>query len=161
MAAEAPRSSTDDERERLKLADALTHVLDECRMVLPGIQALFGFQMIAVFNDGFSRKLSEGEQKLHIAAIVLVVVAIALLMAPATLHREAEPKLASDRFLRVATRMLLAAMVPLAVSIAAEVFIVTDMVWHDFVMAVSVAAAVGVLFVVLWFVYPVIYRRTG
>jgi hypothetical protein len=161
MAAEVPRSSTDDECETLKLADALTHVLDECRMVLPGIQALFGFQMIAVFNEGFSRKLSAGEQKLHIAAIVLVVAAIALLMAPAALHREAEPKMASDRFLRVSTRLLLAAMVPLAVSIAAEVFIVTEMVCHDFVTAVSVAMAVGVLFVVLWFVYPIIYRRTA
>ena len=161
MAAAAPRSKTDDERETLKLADALTHVLDECRMVLPGIQALFGFQMIAVFNDGFSRKLGAFEQRLHIVAIVLVVVAIALLMAPAALHREAEPKMASDRFLRVATRMLLAAMFPLAVSIAAEVFIVTDMVWHDPAAAASVAAAVGALFLVLWFVYPVIYRRTA
>lgn len=161
MAAGPPRSKKNDERETLKLADALTHVLDECRMVLPGIQALFGFQMIAVFNDGFSRKLSEGEQKLHIVAIVLVVAAIALLMAPAALHREAEPKMASDRFLRVSTRLLLAAMVPLAVSIAAEVFIVADMVWHDRTVAVSMAAVAGVLFAVLWFAYPIIYRRTA
>lgn len=161
MAAGNPRSKRDDERETLKLGDALTHVLDECRMVLPGIQALFGFQMIAVFNDGFSRKLSEGEQKLHIVAIMLVVAAIALLMAPAALHREAEPKVASDRFLRVSTRLLLAAMFPLAVSIAAEVFIVAGMVWHDRTVAASLAAVAGILFAVLRFVYPIIYRRTA
>lgn len=36
-------------------------------MVLPGIQALFGFQLIAVFNNGFSR-LDRAEQGLHYAA---------------------------------------------------------------------------------------------
>jgi hypothetical protein len=34
-------------REQLTLQDAVKHVFEECRMVLPGIQALFGFQMIA------------------------------------------------------------------------------------------------------------------
>jgi hypothetical protein len=36
--------------EELTLTDAAGRLLDECRMVLPGIQALFGFQLIAVFN---------------------------------------------------------------------------------------------------------------
>jgi hypothetical protein len=39
--------------EKLSLEDALTHLLEECRMVLPGVQALFGFQLIAVFNRSF------------------------------------------------------------------------------------------------------------
>lgn len=30
--------------EALPLSEAVTHLLEECRMVLPGIQALFGFQ---------------------------------------------------------------------------------------------------------------------
>jgi hypothetical protein len=29
--------------EKLTLAESLTHLLEECRMVLPGVQALFGF----------------------------------------------------------------------------------------------------------------------
>ena len=59
-------------RERVSLDSAATHILEECRMVLPGIQALFGFQLIAVFNDGFGEKLSAPQQLLHLAAIVLV-----------------------------------------------------------------------------------------
>jgi hypothetical protein len=31
------------EREKLPLSKAVEYVLDECRMVLPGIQALLGF----------------------------------------------------------------------------------------------------------------------
>ena len=56
-------------------------------MVLPGIQALFGFQLIAVFSPGFSEKLSSGEQELHFVSIVLVVISVALVMAPAAIHR--------------------------------------------------------------------------
>lgn len=37
--------------------EALQQTLDEARMVLPGVQALFGFQLIAVFSDGFERRL--------------------------------------------------------------------------------------------------------
>jgi len=33
---------TSTERETLKPGEKLTHLLEECRMVLPGIQALFG-----------------------------------------------------------------------------------------------------------------------
>ena len=71
------------ERETLSLAEATTHLLEECRMVLPGVQALFGFQLIAVFNAGFSDKLSHAEQCVHLLALALVVVAGALIMSPA------------------------------------------------------------------------------
>ena len=40
-------------QEELTLSEAAKYLLDECRMVLPGIQALFGFQLIAVFNSAF------------------------------------------------------------------------------------------------------------
>jgi hypothetical protein len=41
---------------------SLTHLLEECRMVLPGIQALFGFQLVAVFNTPFKQLLDDREQ---------------------------------------------------------------------------------------------------
>ncbi|MGE5072104.1 MAG: DUF6328 family protein, partial [Anaerolineae bacterium] len=77
-----------NQTEELKLADAVDALLNECRMVLPGVQALFGFQLIAVFNQGFSEKLSTGEQYLHLAALALVANSGALVMAPAAYHRQ-------------------------------------------------------------------------
>src|SRR4051812_21641792 len=71
------------EKEPVKLDSAASHLLEECRMVLPGVQALFGFQLIAVFNQGFDEKLSSGQQQLHFAALFLVAVSTALLMTPA------------------------------------------------------------------------------
>jgi len=86
-------------------------------MVLPGIQALFGFQLIAVFSQSFDQKLSGAEQRLHLLAIGLVAVAIALVMAPAAYHRQAAPRHVSNAFIDVSTRLLLCSMLPLAASI--------------------------------------------
>jgi hypothetical protein len=41
------------QNEELQLAKAAGFFLEECRMVLSGIQALFGFQLITIFNSGF------------------------------------------------------------------------------------------------------------
>lgn len=62
------------DKEQLSLDSAARHILEECRMVLPGIQALFGFQLIAVFNQGFAEKLSAMGQQLHLLSIVLTCV---------------------------------------------------------------------------------------
>ena len=59
--------------------------IEEARMVLlPGIQALFGFQLIAVFIERF-KELTEDEQLIHFSATVLVTIAIVLIMTPPTI----------------------------------------------------------------------------
>src|SRR5881396_182251 len=93
-------------KEPVGLDSAATHLLEECRTVLPGIQALFGFQLIAVFNQGFSQKLTTGEQRLHLVAMTLVAVAIALIMSPAAHHRQTGPEEVSRMFIRLASRLL-------------------------------------------------------
>jgi hypothetical protein len=60
------------QREPLGLKDALTFALEEARIVVPGIQALFGFQLIAVFNYRFEEVFGPVAQRLHLAALVLV-----------------------------------------------------------------------------------------
>ncbi len=88
------------------LAEVVTYVLDECRMVLPGIQALFGFQLIAVFNDRFAQ-LPPGHQAAHLAAMALVALSAGLVMTPAAYHRAVRPYAASNRVVEVGTRLLL------------------------------------------------------
>lgn len=144
--------------EPLDLATALANVLDECRMVLPGVQALFGFQLIAVFNSTFETKLTATDQKLHLLAIALVVIAIALVMAPASLHQQTAPKTASNRFLRVSRRLLLAAMAPLAAGISLDVYLVAEIICNHRGIAGAVAGALFAILISLWFVYPRIYR---
>src|SRR4029450_10869031 len=93
------------------LKDAIQQALDEARMVLPGIQALFGFQLIAVFSDGFAQGLDGVEKSLHVAALALVSVAVALIMTPAAYHRQAHPRRVDERFLKLTSNFVTAAMI--------------------------------------------------
>src|SRR5690242_15145863 len=96
-------------KKREDISEAVSHLLEECRMVLPGIQALFGFQLIAAFNQRFT-ELSYAHQCLHLAATTLVAVCAAIIMTPAAYHRGIEPEVISERFLKICTRFILVSM---------------------------------------------------
>ncbi len=151
--------STEPKRERLSLDSAVRHILEECRMVLPGIQALFGFQLIAVFNDGFAQKLSAMGQELHYISIVLTVIAIALVMTPAALHRQVDPLAASHRFIRCSTVLLLLSMFPLAISICLEIYLIANVITGHFWLSFLSAIGLLVLFSSLWIILPMIEKR--
>jgi hypothetical protein len=140
--------------ERIELDTATTHILEECRMVLPGIQALFGFQLIAVFNQGFGEKLSQVEQLVHLSALVLTVLATVLVMTPAALHRQAQPMEVSERFVWLGSNLILAAMYPLAVAVALDVYVVTSVISKSDKTGVLVAIAVLLVFIAFWIVVP-------
>ena len=84
------KTSRDETKQELSLPKAMDNLIEECRMLLPGIQALFGFQLIAVFNSTFAEKLSSLEQEIHLLAIGLVGLSIALILTPAAYHRQIE-----------------------------------------------------------------------
>ena len=97
---------------RETLEEEATHVTDEARMVLPGVQAVLGFQLIAVFNQRF-QDLSAGEQLLHLAAFLLMALAMGMLMTPAAYHRQVERGCVSRRFVELSSTLLTVAMLPL------------------------------------------------
>ena len=139
--------------EELPLADAATRLLDECRMVLPGIQALFGFQLIAVFNPTFVQRLTERQQQLHYVATGLVILAVGLIMTPAAYHRQTTPYLVSERFIRTSSRLLLCSMVLLAPALSVEFYLVGTLIVGQG-PATMVTGSVFALTVGLWFALP-------
>ena len=128
-------------------------------MVLPGIQALFGFQLVAVFNSAFRERLTAGEQRIHLLAILCVVTAVALVMAPAALHRQAEPDSISEAFLRLASRLMMWGMMPLALGTALDVYLVARVILDDRMTATVVAAASLLIFAALWVMLPMRFAR--
>ena len=96
-------------------------VIEEARMVLPGIQAFFGFQLIAVFNSRF-QDLTHTEQVLHLVALLMLAVSIGLIMTPAAYHRIAVRGMVSRHFIELASRFLESAMFPLMLSITNRYF---------------------------------------
>ena len=145
-------------KQQLSLDASLTHILEECRMVLPGIQALFGFQLIAVFNDGFTHRLSITEQQIHYAAIILTVIAVALVMTPAALHLQVDPLAVTYRFVRSSTVLLLLSIIPLAVSICLEIYLIGQIISRGFWLGFIAAIGCLLMFVLLWLVVPRAHR---
>lgn len=139
--------------ETVPLSKAVEFLLEECRMVLPGLQALFGFQLIAVFNSSFTQRLTPGEQRLHLLAIALVVVAIALIMTPAAFHRQQDSRRVTDRLLTLSTRLLLWSMAPLAVGICLDLYLVARLIAGPLAAAL-LAGLVFIVFVTLWGALP-------
>src|SRR5438270_6806163 len=92
--------------EELPLSKAAECLIQECRMILPGLQALLGFQLTVVFSQGFDEKLTRPQQQLHLMATALVAVATALVMTPAAYHRQTGTHHVSERFLTLSSRLL-------------------------------------------------------
>jgi uncharacterized BrkB/YihY/UPF0761 family membrane protein len=135
------------------LEDEATHILEECRMVLPGIQALFGFQLIAFFNDTFTRLTLE-DRILHLAATGLTSIAIVAVLAAVAYHRQAEPHEVSEFFVAYASTLLTIGMLALAAGISIEFYLLSNLALHNFWASVGITVITFVLYVVCWFLMP-------
>ena len=146
-----------DEKKQ-KLTDKIKHVLTECRVVLPGSQALLGFQFISVLTESFD-KLPSLSKYIHLAALGLNALAIVLLITPAAYHRLVEEGEETEHFHRFASKILIAALVPLALALAADVYVVVQKVSDSQLVSVVSALVVLAVFWELWFGLT-LYRRT-
>ncbi len=132
--------------------------VEEARMVLPGIQALFGFQLIAGFNQGFD-KLPPAEQYVHYSSLVLIALAIAIIMTPAAYHRIVEQGSVSLFFVRLISWLIAAAMVPLVAALGLEVYVVGTVILAQRALSAIVAGVLVVVFAALWFGFPFVMRN--
>ena len=139
------------------LEEASTHVGGEARMLLPGVQTILGFQLMAVFNQRFEQ-FTRGEQIVHFAAFLLVALTMGLLMAPAAYHRQVEPRMVTQRFVTMSSLLLTLSMIPFTMGVCLDTYLVGKIILHD--AAASLVAAGGMLIVLggLWFVLPAVCR---
>jgi hypothetical protein len=145
-----------EEAEDVSLAESAQQLLDECRMVLPGMQALFGFQLIVVFNNGFE-SLAQHDKVVHLVATGLVAMAVALIMTPAAFHRQTTPRRVSARFIALSSKLLLLSMVPLAIGICLDFYLVARRIAGETV-GIALAVPLLALFAALWFGLPRLRR---
>jgi hypothetical protein len=146
------------ERETLPLSEAVTHLLEECCMVLPGVQALFGFQLIAVFNSTFRERLTSTEQIIHLIAIGLVTMSVALIMASAAYHRQTNPEEATDSFIKLASYLLLCSMLPLMVGISLDFYLIARLILENNILSLLLSVALMIWFTTCWFLLPRLSR---
>lgn len=140
------------------IKDKVDHVLTETRIIIPGAQALLGFQFIVFLSEVF-KTLPRSLQCIHLACLLLVMISVVLLMTPAAYHREVERGKDSAHFHKVASRFVLIAPIPLALALSGELFVVASIVTRSGSIATIYAGTILIFTLTLWFVYPFLVRR--
>jgi uncharacterized PurR-regulated membrane protein YhhQ (DUF165 family) len=131
----------------------IEQMLTEARVIIPGGQALLGFQLIVTLTRSFA-ELAPTAKMIHAAGLCAVTLAVTLLMTPAALHRIAFSGEDSDEFFRIGSRLVVASVLPLAVGISADVYVVFLKVTDSSGLASLVGAGTLVGLLALWLVYP-------
>jgi hypothetical protein len=138
------------DQEKAEMKDKIRHALTEARVVLPGVQALLGFQFATMLLDGFD-KLPAALKWLHLASLGCMAVAIVLLITPAAWHRIVERGEENQRFHKLASAMVVAALVPIALGLSGDFYVVAWKITQSTTIAAGLAGGMLVLYCGLWF----------
>jgi uncharacterized protein DUF6328 len=152
--------AVNDTRRSTSLHDRIDYVLTEARVMLPGAQALLGFQLLVPLTSSFEM-LPGAARTVHFAALVLVAMTVVLLIAPAAIHRIAFEGTDDPRFLELASRFVTAALVPLALGVASELYVAGVRVLPGSPLVAWMAAGAGCVLIGLWYALPLGLRAAG
>lgn len=142
-----------------KLDRELGELLQELRVLLPGVQVLFAFLLTVPFSNRFER-LTGSEEGLFLAALICAAVASALLVSPSAFHRVLFREHDKEWLLVVTNRLAIAGSVFLAVSMTCALFLVAEFIYGSKLASV-VAACTGALFILVWYAVPLARRSRG
>lgn len=141
------------ERAKTPLATKIEQMLVEGRVILPGAQALFGFQLTIVLTQAFE-KLPYSSRLVHGASLFLAALAIVLLMAPAAYHRIVYAGEESQQMHRTGSILITAATVPLAFALAGDVYVVIARIAQSAAAGLAAGATALVFLLGLWHAWP-------
>lgn len=140
------------EEQETDLTTRVKQVLIECRVVLPGAQALLGFQLIIMWMTAFY-KMPQLWKLIHLASLTSVAICTILLIAPAAYHRIVDQGNDSEMLHHITARALLAAMVFLALGICGDFYLASRLSGVSMPLSAAVSLLLLVFFYGAWFGY--------
>jgi hypothetical protein len=143
----------EDEHER-RIRE-LAELLQELRVVLPGVQVLLAFLLTVPFSARFE-SVSQVQQMVFFGTLVCAAVSTGLLMAPSAHHRLLWRQQAREHRLQMANRLTIAGIALLVPGIVGAMFVISGMLFGN-VAAATTTAAITALLVYVWFVMPLWY----
>jgi amino acid transporter len=153
-----PRASQDEsDAETSRLDRELIELLNELRVVLPGVQALFAFLLIVPFNQRFEQ-LTDAERLIYLVALLTAALACVVFISVPIFHRLRFREHDKAQLLRVGNRATIAGTVLLAIAMVAAVFLITELIFGD-AAAVVITAALGIVVAGLWWILPLVVAR--
>ena len=141
-----------EESRAERLDRELIELLNEIRVLLPGVQVLFAFLLTAPFAAGF-RSVTDVQRNLYALCLLSALAATACLVAPTTYHRLRWRERDKEALLRTANRLVLAGSVFLAASLTCSVLLIGDYLFSRWA-AVLTGALTMVALAVLWYGLP-------
>jgi Family of unknown function (DUF6328) len=146
-----------EESKGERLDRELGELLQELRVILPGVQVLLAFLLTAPFQQRFAA-IPGSMRNAFFAAIVCAALATAFLIAPSAHHRMRWRAGDKERLVRIGNRMTIVGTVFLAAAVVLALYVVTDVL---FTTNLAVLTAVGalVVFAGLWYVVPMVGAR--
>lgn len=153
--ADADAYALDDERDRDELRQRYYALLQELRVVLPGVQVLMAFLLTAPFASRFE-ELDERGRDAYLVALVSSLGSIACLLAPTMFHRVGMRRARAARLVW-AIRLQVLGVVLLAVALLSASWCVVRLVFGS-TAADLVAIGSVALLVVLWLLLPRTFR---
>jgi hypothetical protein len=148
-----------EESRKERLNRELMELLQELRVVIPGVQVLLAFLLTAPFQQRFA-ELSGSMRNAFFASIACATLATAFLIAPSAHHRLRWRAGEKERLVRLGNQMAIAGTVFLAAAIVLALYVVTDVLFTTN-LAVLTAIASLVVFVGLWYVVPMLGRSSS
>jgi hypothetical protein len=149
--------SEKDPKGGTPLEDRIEQMLTESRIIIPGAQALMGFQLIAFLTKTFS-ELPSSSQIIHALALGANAVALVLLIAPAAFHRLAFRGADSERFFHLGSTLVTAALLPLALGISGDIYVAVTLIAKTEAIGAAASVLMLALFLTLWYVQPLMLR---
>ena len=131
-------------------------LLQELRVAVTGVQVLFAFLMAVPFQQRFAT-VSNFQEKVYFATLLLSVSATAFMIAPSAYHRLNFAQKDKRHIVDAASRLAIIGLVLLALALTGAVLLITDFLFKSGTVTITVAL-VALLFATLWFVLPLIRR---
>src|SRR5438067_720869 len=156
---EAESESEPESERQTPLTSKIEQMLTEARVIIPGAQALLGFQLVATLTKAFD-ELPALFKYIHCAGLCAVALSVVLLMTPAAVHRIGFGGEDDPLFFRIGSRLVVAGSIPLAAGIAADVAVVFFKAIETANVAIGAGVASLVLLLGFWLLFPVCYARS-
>jgi hypothetical protein len=152
----ADRDDNEDRSE--KLDRELIELLNELRVMLPGVQVLFAFLLTVPFSQRFESTTTTERVGYYIALASAALCSI-LLITPSVYHRVQFRQHDKERLLRIGNGVVIGGTVVLGIGIAAAVHFVTGFLVDDAVGLVA-GSVTFVMVALMWWVLPLARRTT-
>jgi predicted membrane channel-forming protein YqfA (hemolysin III family) len=147
---------SEQETNEERLDRELIELLNELRVVLPGVQVLFAFLLTVPFTNQF-QEITNQQRQVFFATFLLTTAATALLIAPSAYHRLRWRQHDKEQMLQTANRLSIAGMVFLTCALVGAAFLVADLLFHATAAAVVTAVVAG-FFAWFWWGLPLVRR---